>query len=78
MEIKPIRTKRDHERALLEIQRLWGAKEGTSEGDRLDVLVTLVDAYESEHFPDGFLPTRLRRFGSGLSNRDSTRARWSE
>jgi HTH-type transcriptional regulator / antitoxin HigA len=51
MEIKPIRSNADHERALLEIQRLWGAKEGTREGDRLDVLVTLVDAYESEHFP---------------------------
>ncbi len=51
MEIKPIRSNADHERALLEIQRLWGAKEGTPEGDRLDVLVTLVDAYESEHFP---------------------------
>ena len=51
MEIKPIRSHADHERALLEIQRLWGAKEGTSDGDRLDVLVTLVDAYENEHFP---------------------------
>jgi HTH-type transcriptional regulator/antitoxin HigA len=51
MEIKPIRSHADHERALLEIQRLWGAKEGTAEGDRLDVLVTLVDAYETEHFP---------------------------
>jgi HTH-type transcriptional regulator / antitoxin HigA len=51
MEIKPIRTRRDHERALLEIQRLWGAQPGTAEEDRLDVLATLVDAYESEHFP---------------------------
>jgi HTH-type transcriptional regulator / antitoxin HigA len=51
MEIKPIRNNADHERALREIQRLWGAKEGTAEGDKLDVLVTLVDAYESEHFP---------------------------
>jgi HTH-type transcriptional regulator/antitoxin HigA len=51
MEIKPIRNDADHGRALREVQRLWGAKEGTTEGDRLDVLVTLVDAYESEHFP---------------------------
>ena len=51
MEIKPIRTNTDYERALREIQRLWGAKEGTAEGDRLDVLATLVDAYESKHFP---------------------------
>jgi HTH-type transcriptional regulator / antitoxin HigA len=51
MEIKPIRSNADHERALREIQRLWGAQEGTAEGDRLDVLATLVDAYENEHFP---------------------------
>ncbi len=51
MEIKPIRSNADHERALLEIQRLWGAQEGTRGGDRLDVLVTLVDAYETKHFP---------------------------
>lgn len=51
MEIKPIRNNVDHERALRQIQRLWGAKEGTAEGDKLDVLVTLVDAYESKHFP---------------------------
>ena len=51
MEIKPIRSNADHERALIEIQRLWGAKEGTAEGDRLDVLLTLADAYENEHFP---------------------------
>jgi len=51
MEIKPIRSDTDYERALREIQRLWGAKEGTAEGDRLDVLATLVDAYEQKHFP---------------------------
>ena len=51
MEIKPIRSNADYELALLEIQRLWGAKEGTAEGDRLDELATLVDAYENEHFP---------------------------
>jgi HTH-type transcriptional regulator / antitoxin HigA len=51
MNIKPIRSNADHERALLEIQRLWGAKEGTAEGDKLDVLATLVEAYENEHFP---------------------------
>ncbi len=51
MEIKPIRTKADYERALREIERLWGAREGTPDGDRLDVLATLVDAYEQKHFP---------------------------
>ena len=51
MEIKFIRSNADYELALREIQRLWGAKEGTAEGDRLDVLATQVDAYESKHFP---------------------------
>lgn len=51
MEIKPIRSNTDYERALQEIQRLWGAKEGTAGGDRLDVLATLVDVYEQKHFP---------------------------
>lgn len=50
-EIKPIRTKRDYEGALKEVERLWGAKSGTAEGDRLDVLATLIDVYEAEHFP---------------------------
>jgi HTH-type transcriptional regulator/antitoxin HigA len=43
-EIKPIRTKRDYDAALKEIERLWGAKADTPEGDRLDVLATLIDA----------------------------------
>ncbi len=51
MTIKPIRTEADHAAALREIERLWGADEGTSAGDRLDVLTTLVEAYEQAHFP---------------------------
>jgi HTH-type transcriptional regulator/antitoxin HigA len=51
MEIRPIRNEADHEQALREIERLWGAKEGTPDGDRLDVLTTLVEAYEEKHFP---------------------------
>src|ERR1700756_3752274 len=50
-EVKPIRTKRDYDGALKEIERLWGAKAGTPDGDRLDVLATLIDAYETEHHP---------------------------
>jgi HTH-type transcriptional regulator / antitoxin HigA len=51
MEIKPIRTHADYERTLREIERLWGARQGTPRGDRLDVLATLVEAYEQRHFP---------------------------
>lgn len=50
MEIKPIRTNEDHVEALAEIQRLWDAEPGTPEGDKLDVLATLVDVYECEHY----------------------------
>jgi HTH-type transcriptional regulator/antitoxin HigA len=51
LDIKPIRSNSDYEGALREIQRLWDAKEGTPEDERLEALVTLVDAYENEHFP---------------------------
>jgi HTH-type transcriptional regulator / antitoxin HigA len=51
MEIRPIKTDQDHRAALEEIERLWGAPEGTAEGDRLDILVTLVDAYEDRRWP---------------------------
>ena len=51
MEITPIRTDADHEAALRDIETLWGAGEGTPEGDRLDVLVTLVEAYEDRRWP---------------------------
>jgi HTH-type transcriptional regulator/antitoxin HigA len=51
MMIKPIKTETDHAAALREIERLWGANEGTAGGDRLEVLATLVEAYEQAHFP---------------------------
>jgi len=51
MDIKPIRTRRDHKAALAEIERLFDAKPGTPDGDRLEVLATLVEAYEQQHDP---------------------------
>ncbi|MGA8566231.1 MAG: transcriptional regulator [Candidatus Binataceae bacterium] len=51
MRIKPARTKADYERALREIESMWGAKEGTPRGNQLEVLATLVEAYERKHFP---------------------------
>ena len=51
MQIKPIKTKRDYQAALRVIESLMTAKRNTAEGDRLDVLVTLVEAYEAAHFP---------------------------
>jgi HTH-type transcriptional regulator / antitoxin HigA len=49
--MKPIHSEADYEAALAEVERLWGCALGTPEGDRLDVLVTLIDAYENEHDP---------------------------
>ena len=51
MEIKPIRTKEDHEKAVKEIERLWGSPQGSKDGDKLEVLITLVSAYDDEHYP---------------------------
>ncbi|HET7412046.1 MAG TPA: transcriptional regulator [Pararhizobium sp.] len=51
MEIRPIHTPEDHAAALKAIEELWGAPAGSSRGDKLDILATLVDAYEREHFP---------------------------
>jgi HTH-type transcriptional regulator / antitoxin HigA len=50
-DIRPIRTKEDYAAALAEVKRLWGAKLGTPEGDRLDVLATLIDSFEQAHYP---------------------------
>lgn len=50
-DLKPIRTEADYEAALAEVERLWGAPAGTPQGDRLDILATLIDAYESERYP---------------------------
>jgi HTH-type transcriptional regulator / antitoxin HigA len=51
MNITPIKTRTDYRTALRTIESLMNAKAGTAEGDRLDVLVTLVEAYERKHFP---------------------------
>lgn len=51
MDIKPIRTEADYQATLRDIEGLMLAEQDTTEGDRLDVLVTLVEAYEREHFP---------------------------
>jgi HTH-type transcriptional regulator/antitoxin HigA len=51
MEISPIKTESDYAAAMRRIEAAWGAAPGTPEGDELDVLVTLVEAYERHHYP---------------------------
>ena len=50
MEIRPIKTEADYEAALKEIEGLFDSEPGTPEGDRMDILITLVEAYEDEHY----------------------------
>lgn len=73
-EIKPIRSDADHAVAVAEIARLWGAAPGTAEGDRLDVLATLVDVYEAAHHPvdppDPVDAIAFRLEQQGLTRRD--------
>ena len=51
MNVHPIRTEADYDAALDEVEELWGSKAGTPHGDRLDVLLVLIDDYESKHHP---------------------------
>jgi HTH-type transcriptional regulator/antitoxin HigA len=72
--VKPIRTAKDYEAALAEVERLWGAKLRTPEGDRLDVLATLIDAYEAAHDPmdppDPIEAIKFRMEQQGLTRKD--------
>jgi HTH-type transcriptional regulator/antitoxin HigA len=74
MDIQPIKTARDYRRVLKEIEGLMTAKRGTPEGDRLDVLVTLVEAWEARHYPldlpDPVSALRYHMEQKGLARRD--------
>jgi HTH-type transcriptional regulator/antitoxin HigA len=87
MQIRPIRSERDHERAVARIGELMSARPGTPEGDELDVLATLVDAYEAKHHaidaPDAITAIHFRMEQQGLTRKDlepmiGSRARVSE
>ena len=86
-DLKPIRSKPDYEAALAEAERLWGAPAGTPDGDRLDVLATLIDVYETQHYPmdppDPIEAIRFRMEQQNLTRKDlepfiGTRTRVSE
>ena len=87
MTIRPIKNSSDHESALKRIQALMLSKPGTDEGDELDVIATLVDSYESTHFPiespDPIEAIKFRMEQMGLERKDlepfiGSRARVSE
>ena len=74
MHIKPIKTRADHRAALKEIETLMMAKRNTPQGERLDVLVTLVEAYERKHYaielPDPVEAIKFAMEQRGLSVKD--------
>jgi HTH-type transcriptional regulator/antitoxin HigA len=87
MDIHPIRNNRDHAKAMRQIEKLWGAAVGTREADALEVLLTLVDAYEARHhpieLPDPIDAIKFRMEQKGLTRADlepmiGSRARVSE
>lgn len=87
IQVHPIRTEEDHDAAVARIAELMGAAEGTPESDELDVLATLVDAWESEHHPidppDPIAAIQFRMEQQGLTRKDlepliGSRARVSE
>jgi HTH-type transcriptional regulator/antitoxin HigA len=74
VEIQPIKTEHDYDAALAEVEALWGAEPDTPEGDKLDVLITLVEAYEARHHPvlppDPIEAILFRMEQSGLERKD--------
>ncbi len=87
MQIRPIRTEQDHRAAVARIEELMSAAPDTPEGDELDVLATLVDAYEAKHHvidaPDPVAAIQFRMEQQQLSRKDlepliGSRARVSE
>ncbi len=74
MDIRPIKTEADYERTLARIQVLMDAERDSDAGDELDVLTTLVDAYEAQHFPiepaDPVEAILFRMEQQGLSRQD--------
>ena len=74
MNITPIKTQRDYRRALKDVEGLMMAKRGTPDGDRLDVLVTRVEAWEAKHYPldlpDPVEAIKYHLDQSGLAPRD--------
>jgi len=49
MDVQPVKNEDDYNQALAEIETLWGAEKGTADGDRLDILINLAEAYEDKH-----------------------------
>ena len=73
-EVKPTRTEKDYQKALAEIEQLWGSASGSAKGDRLDVLAAPVEAWEAAHYPfdrpDPIEAIKFRMEQQGLTRKD--------
>ena len=69
-----VKTRADYESALLETEKLWNAKKGTPEGDKLDILITLIETWEDAHdpigFPDPIEAIKFHMEQSGMTRKD--------
>lgn len=74
MDIQPIKNEKDYEKALAEIEMLWGADEGTEKGDKLDILLVLVEDYEEKNHqispPDPVEAIKFRMEQMNLTRKD--------
>lgn len=73
-DLKPLKTEKDYRAALAEAKKCWNARPGSPESDRLDILATLIDAYEAANFPfdtpDPIDAIRFRMEQQGLTRKD--------
>lgn len=74
MNIEPIHTDEDLQRAFLRLEKLWGAKPGTTAADELEILTLLIEHYEAKHYPmppsDPVEAIKFRMEQQGLTNKD--------
>ncbi len=77
MEIKPIKTEQDYHHSIKRIEKLWGSKKDSRQGDELDLLCTLVESYEEKHFPitppDPIDAIKFRMDQMGMTKSDMAR-----
>lgn len=74
MNIHPIKTEKDYDKALQKIEKLWGSPEGSKDGEKLDILLILVEDYEAKHYsispPDPIEAIKFRMEQQGLTRKD--------
>ena len=78
MDIQPLRSRADYEPALRRVEELWDSAEGSTEGDEVDILTTLIEAYEREHYPPSEPAAGLAHFSTGPSATEAAEKQFSQ